>query len=514
MRTLAVELLARVNAGELDVGALRGLTKAISDEALVARGARLKAQYPERAWRDVVDAALAPLRGASLDELKTALEAPRIAGVFTGHPTFAMSRAMRAALGALASGEAADLTGLAHLPDAPITLRDEHADAGAAITRGQNALRHLASALFDWLEANVKGAWWTLNPAPVRLATWVGYDLDGRTDIHWGETIRIRLEEKARQLARYAEAAREAGADALCAKLSAARDETRGQEALFNGDLDDPKRIVEAANRLTAEGPKRLTTLAPIIADLDTQIAAASGDQRKQLCVLRAEMRAFGLGVADIHLRVNAAQVRSAVQADLGLTATADFFDRRAMTAAAERAASAREFKVNFASVFREQKTARRQMMLSAEILKHIDADRPIRFLIAEIESPATIMGAIYLARLYGVDEQVDISPLFETPDVLERGGRFVERLLDEPEYVAYIRRRGRISIQFGFSDSGRFMGQIAADLAIERFMCCSRVRWRRAAFAMSMCCCSTRTASRWDAARFRARSRSGSIIC
>ncbi|MFO1018802.1 MAG: phosphoenolpyruvate carboxylase [Hyphomonadaceae bacterium] len=469
VRTLAVELLARVNAGELDVGALRELTKAISDEALAARGARLKAQYPERAWRDVVHAALAPLRGASLDELKRALESPRVGAVFTGHPTFAMSRAMRAALGALASGEEADLSGLAHLPDAPITLRDEHADAGDAITRGQNALRHLASALFDWLEANVEGEWWTLNPAPVRLATWVGYDLDGRTDIHWGETIRIRLEEKARQLARYAEAARDAGADALHATLSAARDETRGQEALFNGDLDDPKRIVEAANRLTAEGPKRLTTLAPLIAALDVAIAKASGDKRKQLCVLRAEMRAFGLGVADIHLRVNAAQVRSAVQADLGLTATADFFDRRAMTAAAERAATAREFKVNFASIFREQKTARRQMMLSAEILKHIDADRPIRFLIAEIESPATIMGAIYLARLYGVDEQVDISPLFETPDVLERGGRFMERLLDEPEYVAYIRRRGRMSIQFGFSDSGRFMGQIAADLAIER---------------------------------------------
>ena len=106
---------------------------------------------------------------------------------------------------------------------------------------------------------------------------------------------------------RCAEAARDAGADALHATLSAARDETRGQEALFNGDLDDPKRIVEAANRLTAEGPKRLTTLAPAYRCAGRR-DGEGGDKRKKLCVLRAEMRAFGLGAADIHLRVNAAQ--------------------------------------------------------------------------------------------------------------------------------------------------------------------------------------------------------------
>ncbi|MEZ6022507.1 MAG: phosphoenolpyruvate carboxylase [Hyphomonadaceae bacterium] len=97
-----------------------------------------------------------------------------------------------------------------------------------------------------------------------------------------------------------------------------------------------------------------------------------------------------------------------------------------------------------------------------------MDADRAAA-LIAEIEASATIKGAVYLARHYGVADRLDISPLFETPDVLERGGRFMERLLDEPEYLAYIRQRGRLSVQYGFSDSGRFMGQLAANMAIER---------------------------------------------
>jgi phosphoenolpyruvate carboxylase len=113
--------------------------------------------------------------------------------------------------------------------------------------------------------------------------------------------------------------------------------------------------------------------------------------------------------------------------------------------------------------------TARRQLMLCAEFLKHIDADTPIRFLIAECEAPATVMGAIYLARLYGVDTRLDISPLFETPEAIEHGGRFMERLLSVKEFVDFVRARGRLAVQIGFSDSGRFMGQVAANLAIER---------------------------------------------
>jgi phosphoenolpyruvate carboxylase len=61
------------------------------------------------------------------------------------------------------------------------------------------------------------------------------------------------------------------------------------------------------------------------------------------------------------------------------------------------------------------------------------------------------------------------VSPLFETEQALEHGGRFLDALLAEEDYRAYARRRGRVSIQTGFSDAGRFVGQIPASLAIER---------------------------------------------
>lgn len=467
VRQLALDLLDRSDA---DSASLDALVKRISDRALRDRAGRLGVSKLAGDWRKIVEAGLAPIKTASFDVIKAALESRRAGIVFTAHPTFALSPPMRDALGALASGADVEIAPLNHAPEPGITLADEHEDAGAAIVRAQAALRGLSSALFEWLATHVDGPWWTIRPAPLLLSTWVGYDLDGRTDIHWAQTIRFRLEEKAHQLAHYAEALGQVSAGALSECLARASEEAKAQAALFAGDLDDPEQIVAAANRLTEPGKDRYTSLAPDLEVLEALIAGEKDLARKKaLCVIRAEMDACGLGVARIHLRVNASQVRSAVQADLGLSESADFFDRRAVTAAAERAAHAKRQAVNFGSIFQERMTARRQLMLCAEILKHIDSDTPIRFLIAEIESPATIMGAIYLARLYGVYDRLDISPLFETPDVLERGGRFMERLLDEPEYLAYVRKRGRLCVQYGFSDSGRFMGQIAADMAIER---------------------------------------------
>ena len=89
--------------------------------------------------------------------------------------------------------------------------------------------------------------------------------------------------------------------------------------------------------------------------------------------------------------------------------------------------------------------------------------------LIAECEQPSTILAALYFAKLFGVEEKVDISPLFETESALEHGGRFVDALCREKIYQDYVKKRGRLAIQTGFSDAGRFVGQLSASLAIER---------------------------------------------
>ena len=86
--------------------------------------------------------------------------------------------------------------------------------------------------------------------------------LMARTDIHWGETIRIRLAEKAEQLRRYKAALGEALAIEKDDKIAALKETiaraatlTEKQATAFDGDLDDPDLVVSAANLLTEASP-------------------------------------------------------------------------------------------------------------------------------------------------------------------------------------------------------------------------------------------------------------------
>ncbi len=58
---------------------------------------------------------------------------------------------------------------------------------------------------------------------------------------------------------------------------------------------------------------------------------------------------------------------------------------------------------------------------------------------------------------------------LFETAEALERGHRVVEEALRSPHYREYLRAQGRLCLQFGYSDSGRYVGQLPASYLAER---------------------------------------------
>ncbi len=124
--------------------------------------------------------------------------------------------------------------------------------------------------------------------------------------------------------------------------------------------------------------------------------------------------------------------------------------------------------KINFASILAERTSAKRLFMLVAQMLKYIDATTPVRFLIAECETSLTAMAALYFAKLFGVDHKVDISPLFETTKAFERGIRVIDECLQNPTFAAYVRKRGRLCFQTGFSDAGRHLGQTVAAISVE----------------------------------------------
>ncbi len=478
---LASELFLALEQGGASIGALSAAAGVLGDEAFEDRAREF---HERRADGRDLGEALTGLAEKGFDAFRETVERARAGIVFTAHPTFALGAAKRELIARFPGDDETalkawreDLAALSTAEKDDITLRYEHEEARKAIENAQAALHTLNAAIIETARKTFPRRWASLRPNPVSIASWVGYDLDGRSDIHWGESIRIRISEKAAQLRRYEAALGEVAGlvqdeelEALKAEMGKAALLAEKQAEAFAGDLYDPDIVVAAANLLTGDEEGRLTSIAPALETISAKIEAVEDDGAKTaLILLRAEMEACGLGLARIHLRVNAAQVRSALRADLGLDPDTGFLGRSALDIAAKKSTSARERAVNFGSVFLEKMTARRQFMLCAEILKHIDADTPIRFLIAECEAPATVMGAVYLARLYGIEKKLDISPLFETPQALESGGRFLERLLREPEYRDYVTGRGRMSIQLGFSDSGRFMGQCAAGLAVER---------------------------------------------
>ena len=119
-------------------------------------------------------------------------------------------------------------------------------------------------------------------PLPFRFASWVGYDMDGRTDIKWHTSIGFRLAEKAERLARYV-AQLEAidNTHQLLDTLRPAAAYAAERAADFAGELEDPAELSQAANRLTADDPAKLLSLAPMVAALEDE--AGSADEARIL---------------------------------------------------------------------------------------------------------------------------------------------------------------------------------------------------------------------------------------
>ncbi len=487
----AGELFQQLEDGDTDIETLGTLVQEIFVDLIEARAERFSAQHKSvgsGAWAGA-RAQLKAIAGKGWDDFRAQLETPYGGIVFTAHPTFALSKVTRDRLAAHVTkpSDATDKDLRESLSEdgrdwsRQISLSGEHDEAQAAITHAQAALNAYAGLIYDTAAELFPDTWQTLRPSLPTVASWIGYDLDGRTDIHWSQSFALRLREKATQLQRYAaqtsalvdaaSGAAKASLSALHDQLQAAADLTDTEATVFAGDLTDPDTLVEAANILTSPNAARLVSAKPILSALDEIVGSGLDDAElaKGILVLRAQIEALQLGTARIHLRLNAAQIGTVISRDLGLETENRDLGRSALNKLSDLAAHSEKLSVNFADLFLEQSTARRQFMMCAQFLKHIDADSTIRFLIAESENPATVMGALYMARQYGVDQQLDISPLFETPEALETAGRFIEQLLSEREYMKYVRGRGYLSVQLGFSDAGRFIGQVSADMAIER---------------------------------------------
>ena len=478
--TIALVVSRRIDSGAMTPEEIEGLVRHLRDAAFADRAARL-ADYvggtdPRATRRCMAALAERLVRPDPADSpvplatFRALVERPRFAAVFTAHPTFALPAEIGQALAETASGRAPAVCFASHRSPG-VTLAEEFAQAAAAFAHGRDAVDTLTAAILTAARATWPNRWTEIVPAPVILTSWVGYDTDGRTDIGWWDTLRLRLEMKRLQLARlHAQVASVAAGVAVAERIATALGAVEAQIAAAPAAAE-PDAAAAFAHALVERREAALTTPAPLDALFREAIAAAPEDARLPLAVARAGLRSHGLGLAHTHVRLNSSQVHNAVRQRLGLAEPPEDPSRRRVLLGAINAAldTVVPVPVDFGALLAEGASAARLMMTVAQLVKHIDGATPVRFLIAETESGYTLLAALWLARLFGVERMIEISPLFETAEALESGIRVLEEALRSPHWRTYLQATGRLAIQFGYSDSGRYIGPLAATYLIER---------------------------------------------
>lgn len=437
------------------------------------------------------------------EDFRALVESDVFGFVFTAHPTFSLSGPLIETLAVLATGHERDgkpltaaarakrresMASVIHRPDENISLAREQELSLIAIANAQDAFRRIYEIVFDVALELYPEQWSALTPRLMTIATWVGYDLDGRSDIKWTNIFEKRLRVQVLQLLRlrhHIEAMRGGFAvpedvrqilDLAESRIALAINEFSDEISVFSASdvADDAAQDrVQAISRRMYDGRKlRLVNPSDIVTLLDRAIGFSKHKGlTKQLCLMRAELKNFGLGLAHTHVRINSTQIHNAIRKTVGLETSPDDprFRQSYIHKVTELLDAVSPVSINFGSILAERPSAKRLFMIVAQMLKYVDGETPIRFLIAETESAFTVLTALYYARLFNVADKVEICPLFETELALQNGSRVIEQLLENPHYRAYVQQQGRLCVQTGYSDAGRYLGQTPAAGSIER---------------------------------------------
>ena len=189
-----------------------------------------------------------------------------------------------------------------------------------------------------------------------------------------------------------------------------------------------------------------------------------------EILIFKIELSNFGLGLGRTQLRLNANQLNNAISKEINLRGDPNDPSNKLtyLNIISKMIDNVKTVKINFGSIYEENMNARRYFMLTKQILKYIDENQSVRFLIAECDYPLTVMTALYFSKLFGVESKIDISPLFETEKGIEIGDDVIRTLLRNSNFKKYILARKKLTVQTGFSDAGRYLGQTAAVLSIE----------------------------------------------
>ena len=455
-------------------------------------------------------------QGVTLEELASWLPRIDIEPVFTAHPTEAVRRAllekeqlMVASLvdnldGQRTPGEAAAdaarfrmaLTASWQTTDSsPVrpTVDDEREHVGFYLVQ---VLYRVIPVLYESLQQALLDTYGDSVPLPrlLRFGTWVGGDMDGNPNVDAG-TIRNTLDaQRQAVLGRYQKDLLQ-----LASLLSQSTERVAVSEALQarvahyqqllpkvvsrprHADmpyrlLNDRMRARVQATLEDAEGayasPRELEDDITLILD---SLHANKGDHAGGFAVRRLlwRVRTFGFHLARLDVRQESSVHGRALASVLDGQDAWDAADviaraqRLAPFASGEQAlpASTEAGGQRLDAVFAALADARR---------RH-GADALGSYIISMAHDRSDVLAVLALARRGGlVDEAgavpLDIAPLFETVDDLQRGTDTLRDLLADPVYRAHLAARDDVQmVMLGYSDSGKDGGIAASRWGLQR---------------------------------------------
>ena len=276
---VALSLTRRLDRGDIGEDDLVALVQHIGWEAVRDRAGRLRryvgldGEVPD-SLLTLAERLAGNADAAGFERFRDEIERPRLAAVFTAHPTFGMSRSVVGTIAQMASrgAEPDDTrhTGIPSFrPDARISLQDEFEQARFAVLHARDAIDALNGAFFAASRRPWRDRWTELAPRPVTLGSWVGCDTDGRTDIGWWDTLRYRLESKRGQFTR------------ILAKLPELR--LRPSRAGSSMPRARPSKAAAKRRRLPRTRPLKLCaiSLSSLVQERETALPDAAGPHRR-----------------------------------------------------------------------------------------------------------------------------------------------------------------------------------------------------------------------------------------
>jgi phosphoenolpyruvate carboxylase len=459
-----------------------------------------------------LDAAVAELveSGAGPDEIRSALADLRLSFVFTAHPTEARRRTTERLL-ATARRALVDLDRRSLTPEdreavdrrlrATVEALWEHAEhrerPPEVLEEVKAGLWYLRNVLLDVLprlQRRLATAMGRVDPdldpaelpVPVVFGSWMGGDRDGNPFVNDAVTERTLELHRRIVLDRYL-----LDLDGLVDDLAATARRLPDSPALDAAIAGAEAQVPEVVDAVRARNPdeplRRLLSLmreridrtrffkaggypdaAAFLSDLKVlrgvlRRANARALPDDALLDLVFRVRCFGFHLAALDVREDARVHREVVAEILGEPDYPSWpWARRreilaTLTLPADRSglsAEARRVLDCFATL------KRLQTRFGPETLA--------TYIASMTDDPADVLEVLRLASLHDLEGAIDIVPLLETRDALDRAGPLLEVLLADDAYRAQLRRRGDVQeLLIGYSDSMKDAGILASRVAV-----------------------------------------------